>query len=151
MSGPIRLTGGCQCGAVRYALTAMPTESSVCHCRMCQRAGGGPYMAFTGVRRSEVAWQGEPKWFASSTIGERGFCAACGTPLTYRLHGRDRISVTIGSLDDPDAVPPAGQNGIESKLAWADGVPGLPARRTEDWLDPARGRVFASHQRSDEP
>lgn len=151
MAREARLTGGCQCGAVRYTLTAMPTEPSVCHCRMCQRASGGPYMAMTGVRLSQIEWRGEPKTFASSTICERGFCGRCGTPLTYRLHGRDRISVTIGSLDDPDAVLPIAQNGIESKLAWADGVPGLPARRTEDWLDPERARIFENHQRSDEP
>ena len=39
-------TGGCQCGAVRYALLALPLEVSVCHCRMCQKASGGPIMAF---------------------------------------------------------------------------------------------------------
>ena len=44
-------TGGCQCGAVRYALYAMP-EGSVCHCRMCQKAVGGP------VRRAGQARQG---------------------------------------------------------------------------------------------
>jgi hypothetical protein len=141
-----RLTGGCQCGAVRYTLTARPTEPSVCHCRMCQRAGGAPYMALVGVRLAEIAWAGTPKIFASSTLAERGFCADCGTPLSYHIHGRDRISVTIASLDDPNAVPPVEQNGIESKLAWTDGVAGLPASRTEDWLTGDAARTFASHQ-----
>ena len=98
-----RLTGGCQCGAVRYRLDAAPTGANVCHCRMCQKAGGG---AVHGLRRRAAArlvWHARRARdvFASSAIAERGFCAACGTPLTYRLIGHDRISVTIGSLDDP--------------------------------------------------
>ncbi|HXW19776.1 MAG TPA: GFA family protein, partial [Roseiarcus sp.] len=52
MAGETRqseLRGGCQCGAVRYRLTASPTGASICHCRMCQKAGGAPFMAFAGV------------------------------------------------------------------------------------------------------
>ena len=47
------LTGGCQCGAVRYRLEAEPTGVNVCHCRMCQKASGGPFMTFGGVRMAE--------------------------------------------------------------------------------------------------
>ena len=45
-------TGGCQCGAVRYALYAEPTNPHVCHCRMCQKASGGYFGAFAGVPSS---------------------------------------------------------------------------------------------------
>jgi hypothetical protein len=122
-----RLTGGCQCGAVRYRLEAEPTETNVCHCRMCQKAGGGPVMAFAGVRLEELVWtRGAPRIFASSTIAERGFCAACGTPLTYRILGRDRISVTIGSLDRPSAVTPEMQYAADSRLPWVDSIRSLP-------------------------
>src|SRR4051794_22851302 len=93
-------TGGYQCGAVRYRLEVEPTGSNVCHCRMCQKAGGAPFMAFAGVKLAELVWtQGAPTLFASSDFAERGFCAACGTPLTYRAKDFDRIAVTIGSLD----------------------------------------------------
>ena len=40
------LTGGCQCGAVRYRLDAPPNDANICHCRMCQKATGSPYGAF---------------------------------------------------------------------------------------------------------
>ena len=125
-----RLTGGCQCGAVRYRLDAEPTGANVCHCRMCQKASGGPFMAFAGVRLTQLAWtRGRPKVFASSAVAERGFCPECGTPLTYRILDQDRISVTIGSLDDPATVAPAMQYGVESRLPWLelDLVP-APAR-----------------------
>ena len=115
-----RLTGGCQCGAVRYRLEAEPTGANVCHCRMCQKASGGPFMAFAGVRFDELVWtRGAPRVFASSALAERGFCADCGTPLTYRLLDRDRISVTIGSLDRPSAVAPEMQYGAEFEAGLA--------------------------------
>ena len=129
MKTPAGLTGGCQCGAVRYRLEGQPTGASVCHCRMCQKASGGPFMAFTGVRLAELVWtRGSAKLFASSSDAERGFCGACGTPLTYRLRDRDRISVSIGSLDDPEAAAPEMQYGVESKLSWIESIFSLPER-----------------------
>jgi hypothetical protein len=142
-----RLTGGCQCGAVRFRLEAAPTGANVCHCRMCQKAGGAPFMAFAGVRPDEIVWtRGAPKVFASSSVAERGFCADCGTPLTYRILSRDRISVTIGSLDRPSAVAPAMQYGIESKLPWLESIPSLPQRDIAAFLG---GGAAVSRQHPD--
>ena len=50
------LTGGCQCGAVRYALYAMPERASICHCRMCQKQFGSYFGPFTSVAPGEFAW-----------------------------------------------------------------------------------------------
>ena len=82
-TGPIGLTGGCQCGAVRYRLDAAPTGTHICHCRMCQKASGGPFMASV-LTSSFVVTRGALSIFKSSDIAERGFCAACGTPLQSR-------------------------------------------------------------------
>jgi hypothetical protein len=66
------LAGGCQCGAVRYRLAAEPTGVNVCHCRMCQKASGAPFMAFGGVRMSEfIVTHGAISTFMSSDIAER--------------------------------------------------------------------------------
>ena len=112
------LTGGCQCGAIRYALYAEPTGVSICHCRMCQKAVGNYFAAFAGVKHNDFAWtRGKPGAFRSSEIIERDFCRDCGTPLTYRALDKDRISVSVGSLDQPDRVHPDKQYGIESTVA----------------------------------
>ena len=147
-----RLSGGCQCGAVRYVLTKRPKGASICHCRMCQKAGGAPFMAFTGgVRQENFAFtRGAPAIYRSSEIAERGFCATCGTPLTYRLIGRDRISVTIGSLDQPAEVAPTEQLGVESALPWFAGLAALPALRTEDWLKTINVAEAGSRQHRDQ-
>jgi hypothetical protein len=47
-------TGGCQCGAVRYQLLTPPEHACICHCRMCQRASGQPFMAFALDAREPV-------------------------------------------------------------------------------------------------
>ena len=49
-------TGGCQCGAVRYALYAQPAALNLCHCRMCQKAVGGPFAAFVPNQAADFAW-----------------------------------------------------------------------------------------------
>ena len=114
------LTGGCQCGAVRYALYSLPRGTTICHCRMCQKACGGPFEALAPVVRADFAWtRGPAGTFRSSSIVERDFCSSCGTPLTYRNLGRDRVSVTVGSLDEPARAGPVGQYGLESRLPWS--------------------------------
>ena len=129
------LTGGCQCGAVRYALTAQP-ETEFCHCRMCQRAVGGVFAALSGVSKTEFRWtKGEPSFFASSTLSKRGFCAACGTPLTFAYDEKDSIEVTTGSLDDPERAPIASHFGVESKVSWLKLCDGFPEHRTGESPD----------------
>jgi hypothetical protein len=85
------LTGGCQCGAVRYALYARPEGAHICHCRMCQKAVGGPFAALAPVRLADFAWtRGTPDTFLSSSVAARDFCAACGTPLPLSRQRLDR-------------------------------------------------------------
>jgi hypothetical protein len=149
-SDAVRLTGGCQCGAVRYQLGATPTGPSICHCRMCQKAGGAPFMAFAGVRRAQLRWtRGAPRIFQSSNKAERGFCGDCGTPLTFSMKERDRISVTIASLDDPARVPPRDQLGIEARLPWFATMHKLPELRTSDWMTAEKFGAVVSHQAPD--
>lgn len=143
------VTGGCQCGAVRYRLTTEP-KVSVCFCRMCQKAVGGYFGAFAGVADEELLWtRGEPALFASSEAAERGFCPACGTPLSFSYRGSGRISVTAGSLDDPSLYPPLRAHGIEGRPGWFDDLCRLSGSRTEADL-PEEGRErYRSRQHPD--
>ena len=144
------LTGGCQCGAVRYVVTGPPERVHLCHCRMCQKATGGPFAASAPVRRSDFAWtRGSPAAFASSSLSHRDFCAACGTPLTFRYADSETISVTLGSLDRPQDVPPVRQYGIESRIAWLDRIDALPAETTEASMSAERAANFVDYQHPD--
>jgi len=145
-------TGGCQCGAVRYALYAEPIEASLCHCRMCQKAMGNAFAPLAKVPLADFAWtRGTPSVFRSSPVTERGFCAACGSPLSfaYTDAGADWIEVTMGSLDNPDRVKPTGHFGVESKVAWLHLADGLPGVRTEDNTLPERLARIVNYQHPD--
>ena len=74
--------GGCLCGDVRYESSGMPGKNSgYCHCRMCQRAYGNGFTAFIEFPAESFRLiQGEPTIYRSSNVGERGFCARCGSP-----------------------------------------------------------------------
>jgi hypothetical protein len=116
-------SGGCQCGALRYALMSEPTHTSICWCRMCQKASGNYFQAFTGVPRADFVWtRGQPGTFHSSAAVARDFCRQCGTPLTYRRLAVDRISITVGSLDQPYDFPSEVQYGIENRPHFADRI-----------------------------
>lgn len=109
-------SGGCQCGAVGFHVRGTLVDASICHCRMCQKA-------FRWTR-------GEPKRFASSNVVQRGFCAECGTPLTYEAP--DGVAVAAGAFDTPEQLPPHIQYGLDRKLPFVDGLAQLPTRPPED-------------------
>jgi hypothetical protein len=146
------LTGGCQCGAIRYALGAMPEGTSLCHCRMCQKAVGGPFAAYAPVRLENFAWtRGAPPAFRSSSAAERHFCPACGTPLTFRYLHKRWIDVSVGSLDHPELVPPTIQVGVESRLPWMASafLDALECRATDLSSAPEQVRALANLQHPD--
>jgi hypothetical protein len=151
MAEPV-LTGGCQCGAVRYALNEWPSHPHICHCRMCQKAFGSFFAPLTGVPRDKFELtRGELATFMSSDQAERGFCRNCGTPLTFRYVDRVRIAVSIGSLDEPALVKPEEQVGIEARVPWFADLCALPGEQTTEDEDPALAAEIkaSSHQHPD--
>lgn len=150
------LTGGCQCGAVRYALFAKPQRTGICHCRMCQKAVGGPFFAWAAANHTDLAWtRGAPAQFTSSSAADRGFCARCGTPLTFRYRRRPgHIDVSLGSLDDPASVMPTQVMGTESRLRWcATLLAAAPAQATGEGSPPEdlSGITIYQHPDRDTP
>ena len=120
------LTGGCQCGAVRFRVKRLG-RASICHCRMCQKAFGGFFGPL--VTGFGVTWtRGEPAWFQSSNKVRRGFCGQCGTPLAYDF-GASAIELAIGALDDPEAAAPTVQVNPHDRLSYFDGLMSLPVRQ----------------------
>jgi hypothetical protein len=148
----VRLTGGCQCGAVRYALDMAPENVHVCHCRMCQKAVGGPFAVICPVQKSAFrVTRGKMSHFWSSDVARRGFCSNCGTPLTFEYPDADDIGVLGGTLDHPEAVPPVVQYGIESRMPWYHGLDRLPGDHPTYSENPEMlARIAASnHQHPD--
>lgn len=127
------LTGGCQCGRVRYTATVENDDAYLCHCRMCQRATGGFAAAFVNLPLAGLIWDRAADWYQSSPIAHRPFCSACGTPLGFAfLENAQGIDITVGSFDDPSGFVPTQHSGAESMHeAWLD-TSGLPRQRSTD-------------------
>jgi len=128
-----KLSGGCQCGAVRFHARLLG-RGSICHCRMCQKAFGGFFGPL--VTAHDVKWtRGEPKWFQSSNAARRAFCGDCGTPLAYET--RFGLELAIGAFDDPTVAAPEIQVNPRDKLAFFDTLTSLPVRDalSDEWRD----------------
>ena len=144
MTHPI--TGGCQCGAVRYRIAELG-RSSICHCRMCQKAFGGffgPLVTAIGIEWT----RGQRGIFRSSDTNWRGFCQNCGTPLTYEHEGC--VEVSLGSLDDPEVAPPTVQVNLDHALSFVGSLSHLPpVAQAQKMIDDAWNATVKSHQHPD--
>ena len=140
-------SGGCQCGAVRFAAAGILDNPHVCHCRMCQRATGNFFAPLVGVPNDRLDWSGAaPGVFESSEGHERGFCPACGTPLFYRRTGGAHTSLMIGAFDDPTGIPLLYEFGIESRRAQLDALGAVEAYTTEGLMPEEAVRIRATNR-----
>jgi len=122
------LSGGCQCGAVRFRVEGELGRASICWCRMCQKAFAGPFGALVTVNVADLTWtRGERSTFQSSDSIRRGFCAACGTPLTFE-YSAEKIDLAVFAFDDPSAVEPVVQLATESRPTWTEHLVDMPVR-----------------------
>lgn len=122
------LQGGCFCGAVRYVVEGDVFHSTLCHCRDCRRIAGAPAVAWFSARMGEMRFShGNPATFRSSAHVLRGFCATCGTTLSFQDDRYpEEIDIATASLDDPDSLPPQDHTFVQDRLRWIHLSDGLP-------------------------
>jgi hypothetical protein len=128
--------GGCACGAVRYEASGPAENACLCHCASCRRAAGATPVAWATFAPARFAVvRGALALRRSSPQAVRGFCAACGTSLTYAHDLRpDEIDVTLASLDAPAEVRPACHIWVSDRVDWlplADGLPQFAGWRSD--------------------
>ncbi len=123
--------GGCLCGAIRFVADGPAKWTSYCHCQSCRRHTGAPVSAYAGFESGKVRFtKGTPSRFASSPGVQRGFCATCGSTLTYE---GDRwpteIHLHVGAFDDPGPFAPTGHAFAGERLSWVQlAAPSFPDR-----------------------
>lgn len=133
--------GGCQCGAVRYRLTAPPLSVYNCHCKDCQRFSGAAWTMSMPTRRAHVElMSGELRSYDNTSDSGRVIrmhsCRTCNTRLWNEpLSAPDIFVVRAGTLDDLDWAVPVGNIWTDSRAAWAEidpqqiNFPGQPPSR----------------------
>jgi hypothetical protein len=124
-----KITGGCQCGGIRYETDAEPVFAAHCQCSDCKKSSGAGHATAAGFPESAVSFSGKPKSYASRSdsgaTATREFCPDCGGRLTFRSTGMPGLVLLLaGSMDDPDRIKPTGAIYGKRHLAW-------------DYLDPS--------------
>ncbi len=132
--GDVPLGGGCTCGAVRYRMTGGPMFVHCCHCRRCQRETGAAFALNAIIEAGRVVLlTGEPEVVPTPTQSGRGQmiarCPDCRVALWSNYAGAgDAVRfVRVGTLDDPDRLPPDIHIYTASKQPWVVIPPGVPA------------------------
>lgn len=120
-------TGGCACGAVRYALKGEPFRFGVCHCTSCRKESGSVFVSYAQRRIEDSEVTG-----TFNTYKGRSFCPICGSQQ-FDLHPKD-IEIRIGSLDEAPTTL-----GTPLCEGWV--------KRREEWLAPVNG----AHQHLEDP
>lgn len=122
MTNRDRLAGGCQCGAVRYEISAAPLDVYICHCTECRRQSSSAFgiSVIVAVDHFRVV-EGRPKCWSRPTASggflDCHFCADCGSRLWHRGRDADDIlSVKGGSLDNPVDLSDVAHIWTRSKL-----------------------------------
>lgn len=137
------LDGGCACGAVRYRMTSKPMFVHCCHCRWCQRESGAAFALNALIEADRVVLQkGEPERVdtpSNSGKGQKYFrCPRCRIALwsNYAGAGEAIRFVRVGTLDEPDRLPPDVHIYTASKQPWVVIPPGALA--FEEYYDRAK-------------
>lgn len=126
------IEGGCNCGAVRYAIEGQPLAVAACHCTRCRRQSGSAFSVNLVVTASAMAVTGDMATFEDTETSSgasvmRQFCGVCGSPIRSLLTANpDIIAVKAGTTDEPDGFAPTIHVWTQSKLAWVDIPTGLP-------------------------
>jgi hypothetical protein len=134
-AGSSTVEGGCLCGAVRYRATGPPSGITSAIVRRVGVQVAHPLLPGAGFAATSFSFTcGRPARYTSSAGVERSFCSRCGTQLTYRrLEVPDAVDVTMGSMDDPEALAPQDHTWVASRLSWialSDGLPTYGGNRT---------------------
>jgi hypothetical protein len=127
MSRPVNFSadGGCTCRAVRYRMTSRPLFVHCCHCRWCQRETGSAFALNAMIEADRVIpLQGAPEVVLTPSSSGKGQkiarCRVCRVALWSNYSGSgDAIRfVRVGTLDEPDRLPPDIHIFTASKQPW---------------------------------
>ena len=128
------LEGGCDCRAIRYRMQTRPLFTHCCHCRWCQRETGSAFVLNAMIESDRLTLlAGTPTKVhtpSASGAGQQIWrCSQCWVALWshYAGAGPSVSFVRVGTLDDPDRLPPDIHIFTASKQPWVVLPPGTPA------------------------
>ena len=138
-AGDYPIEGGCDCRSVRYRMLTRPLFVHCCHCRWCQRETGASFALNAMIESNRVEHTGEVDMVDTPSNSGKGQkiarCRKCRIALWshYAGAGTAVMFVRVGTLDDPDRLPPDIHIFTASKQPWVVLPQGTPA--VEEYYD----------------
>jgi hypothetical protein len=126
---PVRATGSCLCGSVRYRVHGPLRDVIICHCVFCRRMSThvGAYAA-CAVDDLKIESTRTLRWRRSSPKARRGFCSKCGSALFWEPTPLTHMSISAGSLNEPTGLKVSEHLCAAQKGDYYEITDGLPQR-----------------------
>ena len=117
-----KLTGKCECGAVRYRVLDEFRYAGNCHCSNCRAATGSAFKPFAGIEREKLeVVEGADTLLVWGTVDENHTrCGICGSLLYSVVRDGAYVHVAMGSLADDPTIRPTDHIFVGSKAPWFD-------------------------------
>lgn len=118
--------GGCQCGKLRYSLTAPPLMIYACHCTNCQKQTGSAFVLSATIFEAAFSFtEGRPAkttWTSDAGNQRYGlYCGDCGCRIANgQTPSINVLSLRAGTFDDTSWVRPAGHIWVKSAQSWIE-------------------------------
>ncbi|MEE9319007.1 MAG: GFA family protein [Granulosicoccus sp.] len=112
--------GSCLCSAVKIKVLKMSNSVGACHCSICRKWTGGPFLAVDCGNSVQLTGDENISTFNSSEWAERGFCNKCGTHLFYKLKQTGQYIMSAGIFEDSADLNFDHQIFIDEKPAYYD-------------------------------
>lgn len=125
---PRWLSGGCNCGKVRYRVADAFDYAQNCHCSVCRKATGSAFKPFGGIRYDQFELLGNAGelLLVGGAVDHDVRCASCGAYLYSVVRDGAYVHVAFGSLDDLPTRRPDGHIFVGSKAPWYEITDDLP-------------------------
>jgi hypothetical protein len=136
VSSSYPISGGCDCGKLRYRLLTAPLFVHCCHCRWCQRESGSAFALNAMIEADRVELlEGQPEMVENPSASGKGQqfarCPHCRIAVWshYAGAGSSVSFIRVGTLDEPDRLPPDIHIFTSTKQPWVvldEGIPAMP-------------------------
>jgi hypothetical protein len=117
---PRRLSGKCECGAVRYEVADAFRYAANCHCSNCRASTGSAFKPFAGIERDrlEITQGADTLLVWGDDDGNHTRCGVCGSLLYSVVRDGGWVHVAMGSLADEPSIRPTEHIFVGSKAPW---------------------------------